>query len=265
MTKKAWKSIPNELVHLGLIGHHSPRRDALCNITDKTLKEILQRSHQLNSFECELDVLQKGVSEESLQHISKIKNITTLKIQLYIPFFSKLEWIVNLRNLKNLDLRVRNFPVVKANKLVIQICRNLQQLQTLTLGGLRVAEASFTEIHLLINLTKLSIYTLSSLRTCRIFHFIKNVHTLRELCFDGYTFPKLTKRYTMSNAQRREICEDIAVLNQLLNLRKIEVECADDYCDISSLIVQGLCKEKKWIHQCQDIFHTFFNTFSQQH
>ena len=26
MTKKAWKSIPNELVHLGLIGHHSPWR-----------------------------------------------------------------------------------------------------------------------------------------------------------------------------------------------------------------------------------------------
>ena len=161
---------------------------------------------------------------------------------------------------------------MEGDKLVIQICRNLQQLQTLTLGGLRVAEASFTEIHLLINLTKLSIYKLSSLRACRIFHFIKNVHTLRELCFDGYTFPKLmdiyTRRYTadyiMSDARRREICEDIAVLNQFLNLRKIEVECAVHY-DISPLIVQGLCKEKKWIHQCQDIIHTFFNTFSQQH
>ena len=107
-----------------------------------------------------------------------------------------------------------------------------------------------------------------SLHACRIFHLIKNVHTLRELCFDGYTFPKLVdiykSDYMIWNFRRREICEDIAVLNQLLNLRKIEVECADDYCDISSLIVQGLCKEKKWIHQCQDIFHTFFNTFSQR-
>ena len=109
-----------------------------------------------------------------------------------------------------------------------------------------------------------------SLRACRIFHFLKNVHTLRELCFDGYTFPKLMDIYTrrctvgyiMSDTQKREICEDIAVLNQLLNLRKIEVECADVYCDISPLIVQGLCKKKKWIHQYKDNIHTFVNIFT---
>ena len=101
-----------------------------------------------------------------------------------------------------------------------------------------------------------------SLRACRIFHFIKNVHTLRELCFDGYTFPKLVDIYTSDymiwNFRRREICEDIAVLNQLLNLRKIEVECAVHF-DISPIIVKGLCKEKKWIHQYKNCIHTFDN------
>ena len=62
----------------------------------------------------------------------------------------------------------------------------------------------------------------------------------------------------MSDARRDEMCEDIAVLNQLLNLRKIEVECAVHY-DISPLIVQGLCKEKKWIHQYKNNIHTFVN------
>ena len=208
------------LVHLGVIGH-SPR--AFCNITDKALKEILEKS-QLGGFECELDLFQKGLSEESLHQISKVESVTELKIKLYLPPPFNLCWIVNLRNLKSLDLKGKTFPV-EGDKLVIQICQNLQQLQTLTLGGLRVVDASFTEIHLLSNLTKLSIYKMPSLRACRIFHYIKNVHTLRELCFDGYTFPKLmdiyTRRYTaayiMSDARRKEICEDIAVLNQLLN------------------------------------------------
>ena len=104
-----------------------------------------------------------------------------------------------------------------------------------------------------------------SLRACRIFHFIKNVHTLRELCFDGYTFPKLTDiyeaGYMMSDDRRNELCKDIALLNQLPNLRKIEVVCAVHF-DISPIIVKGLCKEKKWIHQYEGHIHTFVNTLA---
>ena len=260
LTEKAWKSIPGGLVHLGVIGGHSPR--AFCNITDKALKEILERSHQLGSFECELDLLQKGLSEESLHQISKVENITKLRIKLYIPPPLNLRWIVNLRNLRSLDLRGKIYPL-EGHGFVFQICRNLQQLEILTLGGLELVDESFSEIHLLSNLTKLSIYKMPSLFACHIFHFIKNVHTLRELCFDGWTFPELTGVYAeyMADDRRDEICEDIAGLNQLPNLRKIEVECRDDF-DSSPMIVKGLCKEKKWIHQYEDNIHTFVNTLT---
>ena len=258
LTEKAWKSIPDGLVHLGLIGH-SPR--AFCNITDKALKEILGRS-QLESFECELDLFQKGLSEGSLHQISKVESITELKIELYIPPPLSLCWIANLRNLRSLDLRGKIYPL-EGQGFVSQICRNLQQLEILTLGGLELADESFSEIHLLSNLTKLSIYKMASLFACHIFHFLKSVNTLHELCFDGWTFPELTLCYAeyMTDDRRDEIYGDIAALNQLPNLRKIGVDCRDDF-DISEMIVKGLCKEKKWIHQYEGHIHTFVNTLA---
>ena len=258
LTEKAWKSIPGGLVHLGLIGH-SPR--AFCNITDKALKEILGRS-QLDSFECELDLFQKGLSEESLHQISKVESITELKIELYIPPPLSLCWIANLRNLRSLDLRGKIYPL-EGQGFVSQICRNLQQLEILTLAGLELGDQSFSEIHLLSNLTKLSIYKMASLFACHIFHSLKHVNTLHELCFDGWTFPELTLCYAeyMTDDRRDEIYGDIAALNQLPNLRKIGVDCRDDF-DISEMIVKGLCKEKKWIHQYEGHIHTFINTLA---
>ena len=259
LTEQAWKSIPNGLVHLGVNGGHSFR--AYCNITDKAFKEILERSHQLSSIECELDLFQKGLSEDSLHHISKVENITKLKIKFYVPPPLNLRWIVNLRNLKNLDLRGKVFPV-EGNEIVFQICQNLPQLETLTLGGLKLVDGCFSEIHLLSSLTKLSIYKMSCLFGCRIFQYIKNIHTLRELSFDGYTFPKLVDIYEtgcmLSDQRRDDLLKDIAFLNELPNLRKIEIFCAAHF-DISPIIVKGLCKEKKWIHKYEDNIHTFVN------
>ena len=258
LTEKAWKSIPGGLTHLGLISH-SPH--AFCNVTDKVLKEILGRS-QLDSFECELDLYQKGLSGESLQQISKVGSITELRIELYIPPPLSLHWLANLRNLRSLDLRGKIYPL-EGRGFMLQICRNLQQLEILTLGGLELADESFSEIHLLSNLTKLSIYTMGSLFACHIFHYLKSADTLRELCFDGWTFPELALSYAeyMTDDRKDEICEDIAALNQLPNLRKIEVDCHDDF-DISQMVVEGLCKEKKWIHQYEDYIHTFVNTLA---
>ena len=125
MTEKAWKSIPNGLVHLGLNARPLPH-DICCNFTDKTLREILQRSHHLDSFECELDVDQKGVSEESLYQISKINNITKLKLKFFtLPLPLTFGWIANLHNLGSLDLRGKFYPLQESNELVIQICQNL--------------------------------------------------------------------------------------------------------------------------------------------
>ena len=103
---------------------------------------------------------------------------------------------------------------------------------------------------------------MSCLFGCRIFQFIKNVHTLRELSFDGYTFPKLVDIYEtgcmLSDQRRDDLLKDIAFLNELPNLRKIEIFCAAHF-DISPIIVKGLCKEKKWIHQYKNCIHTFDN------
>ena len=104
---------------------------------------------------------------------------------------------------------------------------------------------------------------MASLFACHIFHFLKYVNTLHKLCFDGWSFPELTLCYAeyMTDDRRDEICGDIAALNQLPNLRKIGVDCRDDF-DISEMIVKGLCKEKKWIHQYEGHIHTFINTLA---
>ena len=57
------------------------------------------------------------------------------------------------------------------------------------------------------------------------------------------------------------MCEGIAALNQTPNLKKIEVDWRDNF-DISQMIVKGLCKEKKWIHQYEDYIHTFADTLA---
>ena len=191
-----------------------------------------------------------------------MESITELKIELYIPPPLSLYWITNLRNLRSLDLRGKIYPL-EGQGFVSKICRNLQQLEILTLAGLELGDQSFSEIHLLSNLTKLSIYKMASLFACHIFHSLKYVNTLHELCFDGWTFPELTLCYAeyMTDDRRDEIYGDIAALNQLPNLRKIGVDCRDDF-DISEMIVKGLCKEKKWIHQYEGHIHTFINTLT---
>ena len=77
---------------------------------------------------------------------------------------------------------------------------------------------------------------------------LKSIDTLRELCFNGWTFPELTLSHAeyeyLTDDRKNEICEDIAALNQAPNLKKIEVDWRDDF-DISQMIVKGLCKEKK--------------------
>ena len=65
----------------------------------------------------------------------------------------------------------------------------------------------------------------------------------------------------MANDRKNEICKDIAGLNQLINLRKIEIECRNDF-DFSPMIIKGLCKEKKWIDKYKDNIHTFVNIFT---
>ena len=257
LTEKAWKSVPSGLSHLGLISHSL---NAFCNVTDNILKDIFGRS-QLDSFECELDLYQRGLSGRSLQEIGKMGSITELRIDLYIPPPLNLCWLSNLRNLRSLDLRGKIYPI-EGQAFMSQICRNLQQLETLTLAGLELTDGSFSEIHLLSSLRKLSIYNMGSLAACHIFHKIKFVNTLHELSFDGWTFPELALSYAeyMLEDRRDEIYEDIAALNLLPNLLKIEVDCHDDF-DISKMIVEGLCTKKKWIHKYEDYTHTFINAF----
>ena len=104
---------------------------------------------------------------------------------------------------------------------------------------------------------------MASLFSCHIFPYLKSVDTLRKLCFDGWSFPELTLSYAeyLTDDRKNEMCEDIAALNQAPNLKKIEIDCCDGF-DISQMIVKGLCKEKKWIHQCEDYIHTFVNTLA---
>ena len=258
LNEKAWKSIPEGLTDLGLI---SRKHRVFCNVTDKVLKEILERS-QLDSLECEFDLYQKGLSGKSLEQISKMESIRELRIELYIPPPLSFSCLVNLRNLRRLDLEGKIYPL-KCSGFVTQICRNLQQLEILTLAGLEVVDEEFNEIHLLSNLTKLSIYKMASLFSCHIFPYLKSVDTLRKLCFDGWSFPELTLSYAeyLTDDRKNEMCEDIAALNQAPNLKKIEIDCCDDF-DISQMIVKGLCKEKKWIHQYEDYIHTFVNTLA---
>ena len=106
MTEKAWKSIPGGLTDLGLI---SRKHRAFCNVTDKVLKEILEKN-QLDSLECELDLYRKGISGKSLEQISKMESIRELRIELYIPPPLSLSCLANLRNLRRLDLQGKIYP-----------------------------------------------------------------------------------------------------------------------------------------------------------
>ena len=103
----------------------------------------------------------------------------------------------------------------------------------------------------------------STLFSYHIFPYLKSIDTLRELCFDGWTFPELTLSYAeyLTDDWKNEMCEGIAALNQTPNLKKIEVDWRDNF-DISQMIVKGLCKEKKWIHQYEDYIHTFVDTLA---
>ena len=209
LTEKAWKSIPGGLTDLGLI---SRKHRVFCNVTDKVLKEILEKN-QLDSLECELDLYRRGISGKSLEQISKMESIRELRIELYIPPALNFSCLINLRNLKRLDLEGKIYPLT-CSGFMTQICRNLQQLEILTLSGLEVVDEEFSEIHLLSNLTKLSIYKMGSLFSCHIFHYLKSVDTLRDLCFDGWTFPELTLSYAeyLTDDWKNEMCKDITSL-----------------------------------------------------
>merc|ERR1712180_148762 len=112
---------------------------------------------------------------------------------------------------------------------MFQICKNLQQLQVLVLGCFQLTDESFSKIHMLSSLEKLSIDTMDYLGACSIFHYIKSISTLRELFFDGWTFKELSFGEELTDERKQELYGDIRVLNQLPKLSKITVDCHDNF------------------------------------
>jgi len=256
LAKRTWEKIPAGLTQLTLSGYVTIGH---CNITDDVLKGILEKN-QLNRLECDLNFHEeRGVTEltsKSLWHISRAESIKELKISFYIPPALDLCCLSDMWNLTSLQIN-GNIPLVDDEKFMFQICEKLQQLQILVLGGLHINDKSFSKIHMLSSLKKLTIETMEYLSACFIFHYIKNCRTLCEFSFDGWSFVELKYGEELTDDRKEEIYKDIRVLNHMPKLSKITVDCHDEY-DISQIVIEGLCERKQWIHE---YVHTFYNTF----
>ena len=128
------------------------------------------------------------------------------------------------------------------------------------MDGLHLTDESFSKVHLLTRLKKLTIESIKYISACSIFHYIKKVSSLSEFSFDGSSFVELALD-DLTDERRQEMHSDIRALNSLPKLSKITVDVHDEGCDISGVIVEGLCGKRKWLHQYQDYLHTFYKVF----
>ena len=259
LVEKTWDYLPSGLTQLRLGSLGSP---IFCNITDQALKEVLEKN-RLNRLEIYLDFHEgggvPGLSSESLRHISKAQSIKELEVFLYVPPPVDLTCLSDMQNLTSLSLR-GNFCPIDEEQFMSQICQKLQQLEVLIFSALQLQDQSFSNIHMLSSLRKLSLNSMQCLCACSIFHYIKSHKTLCELDFDGETFRELSLGQELEDVRKQELYDDIRVLNQLPKLSKITIMCPDDF-DVSPMIVKGLCEKRKWIHQCEDDIHTFHKVF----
>ena len=110
-------------------------------------------------------------------------------------------------------------------------------------GSISTKTRSFSKICMLGSLTKLSIKGIP-LVACSILYYIKSHGILRELGFDGCNFLKHLLGEELADGRKQ-------VLNQVLKLLKIILDCHDDG-DIIQMIVEELCERKNWFHKHQD-------------